>query len=144
MTDEIVAAGGWCAPSDLLYSNRPAFDVRNHFPEIKVARGGIRYDAIPAPDPEGDAIRAMIARRRDDFAKVRRLTIDHACLIGMSNGWDIHITEPPTVYNERWEPDKVLMYLRCIGIEFVPSEYAVPTLVFHAAPQMWEDLWDED
>jgi hypothetical protein len=144
MGEGITAAGGFCAPSETLFGTGPDWKAIHGFPDIKVSRGGIKYEALEET-PAQDAMRAYIARQAAAFAEARRVTIDNACLIGMSNGWDIHITEPPTVYTEpNFDGDRMLAYMRPIGIEFTPAEHRVPTLTFRRASE-WDDheVWDD-
>jgi hypothetical protein len=148
----LVASGGWCAPSALLYGQtdrgwfqRIADDLAaeaTDFPRVSVARGGVDFtDRRTSLERAADeAHAALVGRVAERLASQRREAIAAACVTALANGWDVHVYDPPQpeLYR-RVATDQELFYLRSVGIEFRPAEHPVPTLVRHVCPDWWDD-----
>lgn len=143
----IVAAGGWCAPSRLLY------EVTDHpverpgvltLPNMQALRGSIDFTdrRTPAERAAADAWTAHVNRVADRHSRARRAAIDAACAVALAEGWDVHVYEPPTPFDLRRADERDLLYLRSVGIEFTPAEHPIPTIHHHPTPEDWRYLYD--
>lgn len=139
MSDDLTAAGGWCAPSEMLYTpteQGPSFE----FPTVTVQRGGSRQ-WFPAPGtPEWhrqqqDAERNRLMQRLvsqlvGDIMTAQNNVLDAACFEALHYGYDVHLYRHP------------YKATRFIGIELAPrtTQRVFPTVYEHTT----DDYWDED
>lgn len=145
MTDDgeaLVAAGGWCAPSSLVYGDTSllgvTFTVSAAFPDVRISR------EWKQPTPEEilarDTFARFAQRVAERLAKVRHAAIESAAREALANGWDLHIYHPPQPYDIRRASSQDLLYLRQVGIAFTDQQYAgVPTIHEHQCPDWWDD-----
>lgn len=140
LTTGAVTAGGWCAPSELVYdviATEPAI----HFPEVTVPRGGIRYDQSTAARMASERYRAMVARLIASAAHMREEATETAVRYAATHGYDVHVHNPPPFYY--LSPDEALARQTYVGIEFTPARYpGVPTIWEHREDHT--DLWGDD
>lgn len=142
----LLAAGGWCAPSEHLYA-MPGLgpDWPKLFPEVTVQRGGIDFHRTPQQIAEAQLGRAMVERLVRRLAERRRDLIDEMCLYAMANGWDLHVYDPPRV-EPSWShthTDLNLHRLGYTGIAFTPQEHVIPTIHEHRDDLSWSDWWED-
>ena len=137
MSEKITAAGGWCAPSETLYD--VGTDYRALFPKVTTARGGITFDfeRTPMEKAAAEAWRAYVDRMIERMVLARAEAVDQACLIGMVEGWDIHVHEPPQPFSVTQTTEADLYRMRCVGIEFTPAKHIVPTIHYHRYNDDW-------
>lgn len=144
----LVAAGGWCAPSGVLFDalggDALARPEALTLPAMQALRGGIDFTdrRTPAERAAADAWVAHVNRVADRHSRARRAAIDAACAVALAEGWDVHVYEPPTPYDLRRADERGLLYLRSVGIEFTPAEHPIPTIHHHPTPEDWRYLYD--
>lgn len=125
----IVAAGGWCAPSDNMYEiNQPIDNIMDLFPMPTILRRGTpewetqrkKIEALVRADRE---YAQMVDRQHERMAQ--ETVISGAALVAMIHRWDVH------VYRRSYVPLGKRHAERFIGIEFQPSKYGIPMLHEH-------------
>jgi hypothetical protein len=146
----ITAAGGWCAPTDALYSldspGVPPGPEVYDFPKISVARGAPDF-TDRRTDAEKIADEAMWSRTRriaEQLARARHAVIERAAITALHNHWDLHVWEPRNPINLHRLNDHDIVSLSYIGIGFEPGALAIPVIHYHRYDDGYEYMWDWD
>lgn len=144
MTDEpaVVTAGGWCAPSSLVYGDVSLlsndFTVSGAFPNVRVSK--VWHEPTPEEILARETFARFAARTADRLARMRHEAIESAAREALANGWDLHVYHPPQPYDIRRASEQDLLYLRQVGIAFTEQKYVgLPTIHEHQCPDWWDD-----
>jgi hypothetical protein len=140
--DAIVTAGGWCAPTSLVYDamslRSNEFTTASMFPDVRISR------EWKQPTPEEILARETFARfavrTAERLARMRHEAIESAAREALANGWDLHVYHPPQPFDLRRASERDLLYLRQVGIAFTEQKYVgLPTIHEHQCPDWWDD-----
>lgn len=120
-----------------------------HLPKISAPRGGVVFTPLASEQQRrrDEQIRALTERGLEQFAQAREMTINAAVYYAAQHGYDVHVFEPPQLLDIRHISSTNMLRQRCVGIEFTPTRYGMPTVHFHPCSGDdfdWEMAWEED
>jgi hypothetical protein len=144
----IVAAGGWCAPSEIIFDRRVPMGEEPEFPRVTVQRGALHFprpgtpewDRLQTERAASDAMMALIHRAVGDMIRAQDAVIEYAYLVALTSGYDVHVHRRPYLPLHA-EPYAA----RFIGISLEPrpSDRRVPMVYEHTRDATYDD-WDDD
>lgn len=151
MTEEtgVVAAGGYCVPSEMVYdliSTEPGRHLpRLTLPVMSAERGGFDFTdrRTDAERAASDAMHSHVNRLVAALMKRERDVINAALVEASEHGWDVNVYRQPWHYTQRGVDPYSALRSAYIGISFTPAEYAMPVLREHLDHD-WSDLDDDE